>query len=128
MKKLIVGLLIFFSSACFAQTGSVNFTWTGNGNPNLPACSSTVTNTCLTTFTISDITSLSSPVVISSSIAETATAYTLASLPTPGDHVYSLIISGKDQGGGAISSTAVTAKVTVPAITLNPPTGFSGTP
>lgn len=129
MRKLLAILILALSPfASFAQTGSVNFTWSGNGNPNLPACSGTVTNTCLTTFTIADITTASTPVVISSAIASTATSYTLTPLPTVGSHTYSLIISGKDQSGNSISSTPVTTTVVVPGITLNPPTGFTGTP
>lgn len=129
MKTLLTGLILAFTFlTSLAQTGSVNFTWNGNGNPNLPACSASVTSACLTTFTLSDITNASAPVVVSSAIASTATTYSLTPLPAVGSHTYSLIISGKDQSGGAISSTPVTTTVVVPGITLNPPTGFSGTP
>lgn len=129
MKKRIIVLLSFLLSLpAFAQTGNVVFTWTGNGNPTLPACSTTVTTSCLTGYTLSDITSLSSPVVVSSAIAESALTYTLAPLPTVGSHTYSLVVNGKDQSSNAISSTPASVTLTIPSFTLNPPIGFAGTP
>ena len=87
----------------------------------MPACSCTVTTSCLTDFTLSDITNASSPIVLSSTIPESALTYTESPLPSVGTHTYSLVISGKDQSGNSISSPAVTTTVNVPSITLAPP-------
>lgn len=127
MMKLVLALLLFSSSA-FAQSPGIVFTWSSNGNPGVPACSTTVTTSCLTTFTITDTTS--APVVISSTIPSTVLTYTLTPEPAPGAHTYSLALSGKDQTGKAISSSTVSTTVTVPVppFTLNPPTGFTAVP
>jgi hypothetical protein len=127
MKQLLLAIALFFAPILQAQNaGSITFTWTGDGNPTWPACSTTVTTSCLTDFTLSDITN--APVVISSTIPESVLTYTLSPLPAVGSHTYSLFISGKDQSGNAVSSSPVTTTVAVPSLTLSPPTGFSATP
>lgn len=131
IKRLLLAVTILFSVPSFAQaaaTGNIVFTWTSNGNPTIPACSSSVTTSCLTTFTLSDITSVGSPIVISSTIPSNVLTYTLTPLPSVGNHTYSLIISAKDQSGNSISSSPVTATVAVPSFTLSPPNGFTGVP
>ena len=128
MKKLAIFAMMLSSSAAFAQAGSVIFTWSGDGNTSLPGCSATVTTACLTTFTLSDTTVAATPVVISSTIPYNVLTYTLTPLPAVGAHTYSLMISGKDQSGNAISSTPITTTVTVPSLVLSPPTGFQAVP
>jgi hypothetical protein len=131
MKTIIAMMLLGSSAAALAQTtgvAGVAFSWSGDGNTSLPGCSATVTAACLTTFTITDITTASAPLVISSTIPYSTLTYMLTPLPAVGAHTYSLMISGKDQSGNAISSAPITATVTVPAITLNPPTGLQVVP
>jgi hypothetical protein len=122
---LLVSAFLFLSLQSRAQ---VVFTWSGTGNPSLSACSDTVKTSCISGFTLTDITTSSAPVVISSAIAESATTYTLSPLPAVGSHTWSLVVNGFDQSGNAIASSPATVTATVPAITLNPPTGFQVTP
>jgi hypothetical protein len=96
--------------AAKASSSSVVFTWTARGTRTIPVCSTTVTAACLTTYTLSDITNAPSPVIVSSSRANVLT-YTLAPLPKPGSHTYSLVVSGRDQSG--ISKSSIPAAVTV---------------
>lgn len=128
MKMLkLISLLLLAAAPAFAQSG-VTFNWASDGNPSIPLCSTTVTTSCKSNLVLSDITSLSSPVVVNNDIADTLLTYTLTPLPTVGAHTYSLYVVGKDQSGNEIMGTPATATVTVPAITLNPPTGFTVTP
>lgn len=128
MKLIRYFLLLLLASPALAQTSGVTFNWATDGNPGVPVCSATVTTSCKSNLALSDITSLSSPVVINNDIADTLLTYSLTPLPSVGPHTYSLIVVGKDQSGNQIVSPAATATVTVPAITLNPPTGFTVTP
>jgi hypothetical protein len=125
MKLFQLLFLLLLSSPVFAQSGEV-FTWV-NGNPTLPDCSATVTSSCLTGYILTDAT-VSPGTVINSTIPATALTYTETPLPGVGSHTYSLVATGKDQSGNSASSVPVTVIVTVPSITLNPPTGFTATP
>ncbi len=111
-----------------ALSQSVQFSWTGNGNTTLAACSPTVTTFCLVGYQLSDITTPTAPVIISSTIALGATSYSLTPLPSIGSHTWGLYVLGKDQAGNAIISAPETVTATVPAITLNPPTGLTAVP
>lgn len=126
-SKITICLMILMAMAAFGQS-TVQFTWTGTGNPNVPACSSTVKTACLSGYTLTDVTTAASPVVISSTIAETALTYSESPLPSVGSHTWNLVVNGFDQSGNAISSAPATVTLSVPAITLNPPTGFTGVP
>ena len=117
MKKTLLFVLLSVASA-FGQANQsgVIFTWTGTGNPALPSCSSTVTASCLTGYTLTDTTG-STPVVISSTIPANALTYTETPLPSVGAHTWSLVVNGKDQSGNSISSNPVTLTLTVPSLT-----------
>lgn len=85
MRKILLLsalLLAALVPASHAQT-SVGFTWSANPAwaTSWPACSTTVTTMCLSTYTLTDITNASNPVVISSTIPATALSYTLSPLP-----------------------------------------------
>ena len=124
MRKVLLALLLMFgvSTLAHAQT-SIVFTWSDAGNASTPACTGTVTTSCLTTFTLTDTTAAT---VVSSTIASNATTFTYT--PTGGipfgySHTFSLTISGKSSTGTTVTSSPATT--TVSSNTLNAPTGFS---
>jgi len=111
-----------------AQSSAV-FTWAHNplNAGTWPACSRSVRTMCQTGYTLSDVTTASAPVVISSTIAESALTYTLTPLPSVGAHIYDLVINGKGRSGNAVQSAPATVTVTVPFKTSSPHTGFAAT-
>lgn len=123
--KHLIKLLFLFAIPAMAQTAIV-FTWTnGNtGSSAYPACTSTVTKSCVTGFTL--MMDGSTTVAGPSSIGPTLTTYTQTPLPAVGTHSYVLTMNGFDGVGNAIVSVGSNmVSVTVPApVTLNPPTGF----
>ena len=120
-------ILLLLPLGAHAQS-AVQFNWTGDGNTGMPACPATTPKSCVSGYTLTDITVATAPVVLSSAIAETALTYTESPLPSVGSHTWSLVVNGYDQSGNAISSAPVTVTATVPSITLNPPTGFTAVP
>lgn len=109
----------------------VTFTWSsGNSATNgWPNCSSTITTTCVSGYTLADVTNSASPVVISANIGATATTYALTPLPAQGSHTYALVTNGVGATTGSTdNSTPVTAVVQVPGAAPNPPVGFAATP
>ena len=126
MKNLMVLLAgLWLGVSAFAQSPtSIVFTWTNN-DAGIPACSSTVTSSCLVGQTLTDTTVPSSPAVLSSSISPTASTFTTP-LPafTSANRSYSLVVNYKDSAGAAQATSAVTATVGVPLV-VNAPTGFS---
>jgi hypothetical protein len=95
-----------------ATARTIVFTWVGNQNKNLPACSRKVKTACLIAYTLRDVTSPSEPVSISSSIGSVL-SYTLNQLPESGTHTYSLVVNGMDQNGTPRSSTPAIATIPV---------------
>lgn len=123
----LIKLLFLFAIPAMAQS-TIVFTWVnGNtGSSAYPACTSTVTKSCVTGFTLTmdGSTTVAGP----SSIGPTVTTYTQTPLPAVGTHAYSLVMNGFDGLGNAIVSGAATVSVIIPApVTLNPPTGFKAT-
>lgn len=132
IKILKISALFLLSMAvgmAFGQT-SIIFSWTGTGNPGIPACSATVTTSCISGFTISDVTNAGAPVVLNSAIPATALTwtYTVPPLTAAATHTYGLATNAKDSGGSVESSAQVTAMIAVPAVPPNPPTGFTAVP
>lgn len=124
MKYLSL-LFLAFTLPAMAQTHEITFTWT-NGNTGtsaLPACTSTVTTSCVSGFTLTmdSATVVAGPTAIGPALA----TYTQTPAPAIGTHAYSLVMNGFDGLGNAITSSAATTSVVVPApVTINPPTGF----
>src|SRR6201996_8357020 len=112
MKQFLMLATLAIGIPAFGQSKIV-FTWTsGNvGSIALPACSSTVTTSCVTgyTLTMDSTTTVAGP----SSIGPTLTTFTQTPLPAVGSHSYSLVMNGFDAVGNAIVSGAATTTVTV---------------
>jgi hypothetical protein len=68
---------------------------------------------CRVGYTLTDVTTTSAEVLISSAIAEDALTYTLSPLPSAGLHIYSLTIDAKGISGALVHSTPATVKVDV---------------
>lgn len=125
MKRKIAIFAVLLLAACtvHAQTGpSIGFGWK-NGNPGMSGCAKVTDPGCLNSIVLTEITSVT-PVVISGSIAFNAVSFTLNAVPPAGVHTYSIVATGTDSAGKAITSAAVTTQVTVP---LAPITGFTAT-
>lgn len=90
-----------------------SFVWTGNGNPSIPVCTTTVTTSCLVSFTLKDVTLPMSPVVVASNIPITSYSYIMSTLPASGIHVYSLSVVGKDAVGNPVISNPATSAITI---------------
>jgi hypothetical protein len=114
MHKLI-WLICLSITPVWAQSRLV-FAW--NANPantwTWPPCSKLVIKMCRTGYTLTDVTTASAPVVISSTIAKNALNYTLAPLPSAGLHIYSLVINGKGRSGAVVCSDPARIAVHVP--------------
>jgi hypothetical protein len=125
MKTVL--LLVSLAAVPVWAQSSIVFTWGPNPSnaSTWPACSKSVTTMCQTGYTLSDVTTASAPVVISSTIAESAVTYTLTPLPSVGSHVYNLVIRARGIRGDAVKSAPVTVTVSVPSMTFCPPTGFA---
>jgi hypothetical protein len=126
MRKILLALFMAFgiSTLAHAQATKIVFTWSDSANASIPACTGTVTTSCLTAFTLTDTTANT---VVSSTIASNLTTYTYT--PTGGipfgyNHSFSLVVTGKDSSGNVITSPAATTSVTYSV--LGAPTGFSG--
>lgn len=124
-KFILLFLLSVAAGAAFAQkTSSIAFSWTPSTSP---ACSGTSATSCQSTLTLTNITALT-PQVISSAITPAATSYSFP-ISAPGTYNFSLVVDGFDALGNPTVSPAATATVVIPTpFTLNPPTGFKGTP
>lgn len=124
MRKVLLALLLMFGFSTLAHAAtSIVFTWSDTANASIPACTTTVTTSCLTTFTLTDTTT---GTVISSAIPSTTLTYTYA--PTGGipfgySHSFSLTVNGINAAGTTVASAPVTTTVT--SSVLNAPTGFS---
>jgi hypothetical protein len=120
------------SSALAAQSlTNVTFNWTSTNSASSgwPNCSSSITTVCVSGYALADVTNSASPVVISSTIAATATSYVLTPLPSAGSHTYALATVGVGTTVGSIvTSTPATATTTIPGSAPNPPAGLQVTP
>ena len=124
MQKLFWLVFLTAFPAC-AQTSLV-FTW--RPNPSYaaywPPCTKSVKKVCLTGYTLADVTATVAPVVITSTIAQDATAYTIIPLPSSGLHTYSLVANAKNRMGKPVHSDPATVTLSVPLMFSSPPVGF----
>jgi len=135
MKAAILALLMLATVPLLAaQTPNVVLTWQPNPAnatawPNCGANGAAPQTTCIVSTGVTDITSLSSPVVLTTTIPAATLTFTLATVPSPGSHSYVVFYEAKDQSGNAVlSANSNTATVTVPSSTPNPPVGLAATP
>ena len=114
----IVFRLMFLVALPLGAQSSVVFRWGHNPSNNgiWPVCSRSVQKMCQTGYTLTDVTTASAPVVISSTIAANALSYKLTPLPAAGSHIYHLVINAKGRNGKAVHSApaSVTVKIPVP--------------
>jgi hypothetical protein len=112
MPKLL-SLLLLVAVPAGAQSRLV-FAWNANPlNDAWPTCSKLVVKKCRTGYTLTDVTKASAPVVVSSTIAQDASTYTLTPLPAPGLHIYNLIVNARGSAGAAIQSAPATVRLAV---------------
>jgi hypothetical protein len=124
MQRLFWLLLLTVFPAC-AQTSLV-FTWGSNPSNagNWPPCSKSVKKMCRTGYTLTDVTATSAPVVVTSTIAQDSTTYTITPLPSAGLHTYNLVVNAKNSMRKAIHSDPATVTVAVPSMFSIAPAGF----
>lgn len=124
MRKALLALILFCGFPVLAQAATqIVFTWSDTGNAGVPACSATVTTSCLTTFTLTDTTAST---VVSSTIPSSTLTFTytpIGGIPFGYNHTFSLTVSGKDVNGNAVTSSAVSTSIS--SSILNAPSGFS---
>ncbi len=115
MNKLL-WLIFLVTTPVWAQSRLV-FAWKTNpaNARTWPACSRLVVKMCRIGYTLTDVTTTSAPVVVSSTIAEDALTYTLSPLPSAGLHIYNLTIDAKGSSGAVVHSAPATVKAEVPA-------------
>ena len=115
MSKLF-WLIFLVTTPVWAQSRLV-FAWKTNpaNSRSWPPCSNLVVKMCRIGYTLTDVTTTSKQVVISSTIAEDALTYTLSPLPSAGLHIYDLTIDAKGSSGAVVHSVPATVKVEVPA-------------
>ena len=140
IRKLCI-LLLALPAMGFAQTPkNIVLTWIQPTNTSQwPICSATVTTMCADHLELSDVTVPASPVIVTSSIAPTATGYTypVPSGNTYSTRLYSLVLVYKDDKGVTGRTVAATCGNTntnppcaVNSIPVSPPpnvTNFTGT-
>jgi hypothetical protein len=124
MQK-VFWLVLLTVFPAWAQSSLV-FTWGPNqANAGIwPPCSRSVKKMCQTGYSLIDVTAASAPVVITSTIANSASTYTLVPLPSAGVHIYNLVVTAKGSNGMTVYSAPATVKVVVPSMFSNPPAGF----
>jgi hypothetical protein len=118
--------LVFLAVCPAWAQSSLVFTWGPNpANAGIwPPCSRSVKKMCRTGYSLTDVTAVSAPVVITSTIANSASTYTLIPLPSAGVHIYNLVVNAKGSNGMTVYSAPATVKVTVPSMFSKPPAGF----
>jgi hypothetical protein len=124
MQRLFWLLLLTVFPAC-AQTSLV-FTWGPNPSNagNWPPCSKSVKRMCRTGYTLIDVTATSAPVVITSTIAQDSTTYTITPLPSAGLRTYNLVVNAKNSVRKVVHSDPAIVTVAVPSMFSNAPAGF----
>lgn len=115
MNKLLI-LICLAAAPVWAQSRLV-FSWKTNPADAgaWPPCSRSVVRMCRTGYSLTDLTTASAPVVISSTIAADALEYTLSPLPSAGLHIYHLVVIGKGSSGTPVQSRPATISVRVPS-------------
>lgn len=133
MKRWLILIPLLLALPGMAQNPVL--TWQNNPlntSTTWPACGAGTAapqTSCIVSTGATDITSLSSPVVLTTSIPYTTLTYTLTTLPSAGSHSYVVFYEAKDQSGNSVvSANSNTATVTVPSSTPNPPVGLAATP
>jgi hypothetical protein len=134
---LLFGLSVAAGAAASAQsTYNVQLNWTNN-DASVAVCSSTVTKTCVKSRTLTDVTVSGTPVVLSSTIAPTATSFTTPSLTYTAQitRLYSLVTNYLDANGTAQTSSSATCgnsnsapPCAVPIFIVLPPSNLTATP
>lgn len=125
MKKFIAFLVFAIASLPFAHAQSTNvskvlFTWDYNFGSDVP-CSATVTTNCISGYRLQEGGTV---VTVVSATTATTYTYTLAPLPSSGNHTYTLVATKVLQGGSTIDSAPVTGSLQVPNAP-NAPTTFT---
>jgi hypothetical protein len=120
MKRLLI--VLAFCVPALAQSGP-QFNWTPASNPTLAnGCPATSPEMCLSHYTLLGA-GVSTIIPVNIKLP-----FVLSPAPGPGTYVYTLTLNGFDQSGTAISSTPVTATLTIAAPTsINPPANFTAT-
>lgn len=88
------------------------FTWSNSPNASIPNCSTAVTRSCISGFTLTDVTA---DEVVSSTILPTAMSYTYApadGIPILYSHTFTLVTNGIDSSGSTVNSVPATVTVT----------------
>jgi hypothetical protein len=107
----IVFRLMFLVAVPLGAQSSVVFSWSHNplNNGIWPVCSTSVQKMFQIGYTLTDITAVSAPVVISSTIAPTALTYRLTPLRSAGSHIYHLVINARGGNGKPVHSAPALA-------------------
>jgi hypothetical protein len=115
MNKLLI-LICLATTPVWAQSRLV-FAWKTNPADAAawPPCNRFVVRTCRTGYSLTEVTTASAPVLISSTIAADALTYTLSPLPSAGLHIYHLVVAGKGSSGTPVQSAPATISVKVPS-------------
>jgi hypothetical protein len=123
----IIGLTAHAQSFHQITLAWSNSNSTANGWPPCAFATSPKT-TCVQGFTVEDLTSTSTPVVLAPSCTATVTAsclspsstsFVISPLPTPGSHIYAVIVNGIGPTGSADNSAPAT--IVVGVTTQTPP-------
>lgn len=119
--------LVFLVAVPVLAQSSLVFNWSRNPSSDAAwaPCSKLVKTMCRTGYTLRDVTTVLAPVVVKSTITESALTYTLTPLPSPGTHVYDLVTNARGRKGDAVHSPPAIVRVSVPSMTFSPPTGFA---
>lgn len=140
--KRILGLLVLFALyagvgfASAQTTYAVQLNWT-NTDSAVAVCSATVTNTCVKSRTLTDVTVSTAPVVISSTIAPSLTTFTTPPLTYTAQitRLYTLVTnylnaSGNPQtsGDAGCGSANTAGPCSVPIFLVLPPSNLTATP
>lgn len=118
MRRVLLAVVIVLGlTGCPSNTPPPvpppSFSWTGTGNPSFPACSTVVTTNCLVSFTLTDVSIPSAPVIVSNNISISSLSYVMSTLPALGTHSYTLVVVGKDAVGHSITSSPASTSIII---------------
>jgi hypothetical protein len=120
MKRSLGMLLAFLLlvGGGLAQTTAptkIVFSWSQPAG-QWPSCSTSVTISCLTGLTLTDVTKPRAPVVVAGpNVLRAGTnTFTLTPLPRAGVHRYTLVNNARNNNGRAVTSAPANVSVTVP--------------